>query len=298
MVRITVCVVLLSACLVGCTPAPEPGPPAFTVLSWNLDHYGPADRSGDRQAGDLKPDAHIAAIMRAIAASDADLVVLQEMGNPVLFDGFRQRLAGAGADYPHHLLVEAEDADRYLALLSRAPLRDARLHTEDRYSIGGTPCRVERGFIEASVEAAPGRWLRVVAAHLRSRDFHPLGQTEMRRNEARILGQHLRRIRREFPSEAILLAGTLNDLPGSSIVRDVMGEGDDALRDVRPADAYGDAWTASDPGSDLYERIDYLLLGGAGGWRAAAAEILHRPDLREASRHRPLLVRLEAVTAR
>lgn len=263
----------------------------FSLLCFNLRHYSLEDRDRDGQRNDPKPLAARAAVAEIISSADPDILVLQEIGGPKIFDELRGRLARAGIRYEHVEYLRASPHDNNIAVLTRLPIVGRQSHSNDTYSIGDAELRVARGIIDIDLQTSADTRVKLLAAHLKSKVYHPLGQTEMRRNEARILGQHIGRAMRENPELKLIVAGDLNDQPGSAAVREVSGRGPEGLIDLRPSDEYGDAWTHYQSGEDIYRRIDYILISRtlAGSLVRDKTRIIDIPATRIASDHRPLL---------
>lgn len=284
----------LAAGLAACRPAPDAGEPAFrtdpgeiSVLSYFLDDYALADRTGSGQANDPKPLAERRAVADLVRRVNPDLLVVQDLGGPAMLEALRADLAGAGCVFPHTELVPAAEGGRNLALLSRHPIRARTPRTGETYRIGSETRPVQRGFLDAEVELPGGGRLRILSAHLKSKDFDPAGQTEMRRNEARLFAAVLRKILREDPSARILVAGALNDLPDSAPVRDIAA----GLTDLRPADSAGDAWTWHDRAADAWLRTEYLMVSPAllADTVREKTRAVRDPAAAAGSSHRPLV---------
>jgi endonuclease/exonuclease/phosphatase family metal-dependent hydrolase len=114
----------------------------------------------------------------------------------------------------------------------------------------------------------------------------------MRRNEARLLGKHVRQMLKDTPDLNVLVAGDLNDTPRSAPLAEIVGEKRDrVLFDLRPADASGDYWTHYWDDEDMYERLDYLLV--SSGMRGEAVpgktHIVRVPREASGSDHRPVV---------
>jgi len=285
---------LAGALLVSCRP-PAAAPRAadvFTVATYNLGLYGLHDRSGDGQRNEPKPPAERAAVADIIARLRPDVLALQEIGNPAALNGLLDDLRRRGLDYPHREYLRRGDSEMNLALLSRFPITASRPRLMDVYTIGGTTQSVLRGFIEADLDLGGGERLTVFVAHLKSRVFHPLGQTEMRRNEARLLTNYVRQTLRAAPDAAVVVAGDLNDTFNSAPLRLLRGaDGETLLADLRPADEPGGVWTYFNATDDSYDRRDYLLASPALARRLVPASCrVHRaPPAAEASDHRPVI---------
>lgn len=293
--------VLLVALACGCRPAPAPGPamrepagaPAggeFSVATYNLARYTLDDRDRDGQRNDPKPSAERAAQGSLLARLRPDVLAVQEIGPAGVFEGFLGDLRAGGLEYPHVEHVIRPGSDLGLAVLSRFPILERTPRMDDTYRIGGTNLPVLRGFADVVIEPAPGYRFRLIVAHLKSKVYHPLGQTEMRRNEARLLANHVRKALRGNPAMNLLVVGDLNDSPDSAPLHEILGNGSTRLIDLRPADAVGDVWTHQGRGVDIYSRIDYVLAspGMALEFVRDRSRAVRDPAVPQASDHRPL----------
>lgn len=230
----------------------------FSVMTFNLHYYALADRGGPQP--EQKPAREREAVVDIIARIKPDILAVQEMGNRAIFEEFRAALHAAGLNYPHQEFLQRGQSELNMAVLSRYPMTDRQPRLDDRYSIGEAEIAVLRGFVDVEIEVAPEYRFRLMTAHLKSKVFHQLGQTEMRRNEARLLNKHVRNFLKDTPDINLLVVGDFNDNPGSAALREVAGADQQYLQDVRPVDFVGDAWTYFDPGADQYSRLDYMLV--------------------------------------
>lgn len=261
--------------------------------TYNLRLYGWHDRTGDGQRTDPKPEAERKAIADVIARLRCDILALQEIGQRAALDELLADLRRRGLVYPHVEFLQRDDSEFNLALLSRFPIVASRPRLSDTYTIGGVSQPVARGFMDVDVDVGGERPLRIFVAHLKSRVFHPLGQTEIRRNEARLLSHHVRQALRDDPQGWVLLAGDLNDSPRSAPLRLLRGD-DPAplLHDLRPADEPGGVWTWCNSFDDEYARLDYLLASPALQSHAiGTARVVRDPPAAVASDHQPVIVR-------
>lgn len=290
---------LLVACGPGNPPAEEaegsswsrPGGDYFTVMSFNVDQYGYADRTGDGQANDPKPDASRNAVLTIIAEADPDILALQEMGHEEVFQEFKEALAVKGLRYPFAELLMQEGSDAHLAVLSRYPITSVYERLDDLYTMGDAQLPVKRGFLELDIAISPSYSFRLINAQLKSKSYHPFGQTEMRRNEARLLNNHVRRALSRDRRLNLLVVGDLNDHIGSAPLRTLMGSRQQYLSDLRPADEYGESWTFFDADGDSYVRYDYLLASAhmRPEFISEGSRVVRHPLNKEASARRPLL---------
>lgn len=261
------------------------------MMSYNLARYNLDDRDGDGQRNDTKPAAERDAVVAVIAAEKPDVLAVQEIGNPVVFEEFRFALQSAGLDYPHVEYLRRGQSELNLAVLSRFPIVASAHHLDDRYSMSSAELPVLRGFLEADIRVNEQYTFRIVVAHLKSKVFHQLGQTEMRRNEARLLNKHVRRSLKDDPEMNLVVAGDLNDTPRSAALREITGPQNEHLADLRPMDRDLDVWTHYGAADDEYARIDYLLVS-PGMMREALhdkSRVVRNPLTYLASDHRPVV---------
>ena len=267
------------------------------MVSWNLDRYGPSDRDGDGRALELKPAEERAAVAGFLARLRPDVLAVQEIGNPAALADFTRSLETRRLRYDHSEYVRRGDSELHLAVLSRFPIVTRQSRVDDRYRIGDSEFAVESGMLDVEIEPAPGYRVRLLVARLKDKVFHPASQTEMRRNEARLLGNHVRRILRASPEANLLVAGDFCDTWDSAPLREIVGERREHLEDLRPVDLFGAAWTWHNRADDLCERRDYLLASRGLKPEIVAARSRTAAD-REAmaaSSHRPLIAVIRAA---
>ena len=289
--------ILLALLAAGCRPAgPSSAAPArsadrFTVMTFNLNQYALADRDGNADTLEPKPPREADAILAAIRQAAPDILAVQEMGDPAAWADFQARLRAAGLDYPHAEYLRQDPQDRNLALLSRFPIAACRFHTNDTFTIGPGEFPVRRGFIEADIDVHSTYRLRLLVAHLKSKVFHEYGQAEMRRNEARLLCNHIRAVLDENPAANLLVVGDFGDTPDSRPLREILTYQDKPiLFDLRPTDPLGDAWTQRQT-DDTHQRVDYMLVNSGLLHETVAAKlyVVRTPCLVAASDHCPLV---------
>ena len=275
---------------------PHPAAAEFSVMTYNLRLYGDEDRDSDGQHKDSKPDDERSAVIEVLAAARPDVLAVQEMGDPNYFNSFRTELMYRGLEYPHAIYLHRERHQANLALLSRFPIKTYELCTNDQYRMGSTQLHVLRGFLDATIQVNPTYNFRIMVAHLKSKIFNQFGQTEMRRNEARLLNNHVRAALKDNPNLHLVVVGDLNDAPNSAPLHEAKGERTHCLDDLRPTDPFGDVWTCYTAALDQYERIDYILVSHAlkpNVVREKTVAIRH-PKALQGSDHRPLLATFKA----
>jgi len=280
-----VCLLLL----VGCSKLPETD--SFSVMSYNVKQYAFMDRDGGGQDDDPKPQAERDAVVKLIVAARPDVLALQEMGDEIIFSRFRQALRDAGLNYPYAELLQRGKIEVNLAVLSRFPIVSVQHRTNDWYSIGPAKVQVARGFMDIDIQVNPAYRFRLMNAHLKSKVYSSLGQTEMRRNEARLLNKAVRNILEESPDINLLVVGDMNDHYASAPLREVAGRRGGELMDLRPVDSAGDAWTHFQASTDSHSRFDYLFV--SEGMKSEVIEertrVVRDPLTYTASDHRPII---------
>ncbi len=271
----------------------------FSVMTYNLHRYAFDDRDNDGQEDDPKPVDECQAVISIIVAERPDVLAVQEVGSPEVFRGFQQALKDSGLIYEHVEYLRRGQHEINMAVLSRFPIVERQSHTNDAYSIGKAKVAVARGFIDVDIRVNDAYVFRLLTAHLKSKVFHQMGQTEMRRNEARLLNKHVRKALKNKPDLNLLVVGDMNDTFKSAALREILGKTKRVLFDLRPHDFVGDTWTRISITDDQYDRIDYLLVS-AGMSSEVVAEKTHvvrHPEMLLASDHRPLVAVFRAREA-
>jgi endonuclease/exonuclease/phosphatase family metal-dependent hydrolase len=298
LLKIPAALLLVLALSTGCARKGEPSARSvstdrdeFSVMTYNLCRYSLADRDGDGQKNDPKPSPEHDAVIELIAAAQPDVLAVQEIGSPSVFEEFRYALRNAGLDYEHAEYLQRGQSEINLAVLSRFPIVSRQPHTDDTYTIGDAKIPVLRGFLDIEIQVNPNYKFRLMDAHLKSKVFHALGQTEMRRNEARLLNNYVRKILKERPDANLLVLGDFNDTYRSAPLREITGNKHEYLQDLRPRDEAGNVWTHFSPDIDQYDRIDYMLVSQGMMPEVVfdKTRLMSDPRTYEASDHRPLI---------
>ncbi len=292
---------ILSILLLACASSTNPRSPsgdgagdALRIVTWNVhDLFDEVDDTGYAGGDDEVPSAaevraKLDRVGRVLRRLDADVVVLQEVEHLALLE----RLAAgplAGLGYSAWLVEGVDPRGIDVGLLSRRPPGSVRSHVEDRWAGGGR--LFSRGVLEVHLQLGD-RLLVLLGAHLVSR-IDPSANTRRAAQAARIraLADGLRALP-ERP--AVLVLGDLNDLPGSSALRPLLGDG--AFTDLGAPLPSGDGWTWT--GGGARERIDYMLVPREDTALVARFEVVSGEDVSTSSDHRPLLCDLWAPLAR
>ncbi|MDF7823506.1 endonuclease/exonuclease/phosphatase family protein [Pontiellaceae bacterium B12227] len=264
----------------------------FSVMTYNLHQFYLTDRDRDGKKDDPKPDSECKAIAAIIAEANPDILAVQEMGGVPFLNTFQAWLKTKGLEYQHVELLQRGDRDNNLAVLSRFPIIGTTYHTNEWYSIGKAKLAVARGFLETEIQVDETYSFRLLNSHLKSKVYSRLGQTEMRRNEARLLNKVVRRILEENEACNLLVVGDMNDNPNSAALREVTGKSKKNLFDLRPAEETGDAWTYYQQSTEQHARFDYLFANAKmmGDAIPEKSTVIRSPLTYKASDHRPVLV--------
>lgn len=279
-------------------PWPRPPPPAkdeFSLMTYNLWRFSYEDRDRDGQRDNFKPEDQIAALVAIVTNANPDVLAVEEIGDGDSFDILKRRLNAAGMNYTDSEYFVLTNATVGLAVLSRFPIVARNNITNESYSIGTAKVPVARGFLCVDIQVNPSYTFRLFVAHLKSKVYHPLGQTEMRRNEARLLNKHIRRMVNRDKDMNIVVVGDMNDQITSAPLRDLIGM-PKYLNDLRPTDFVGDIWTHEWTYQEEYSRMDYVLVGDAMLPEVVQEKcyLPREPHARVASDHRPVFTVFKA----
>jgi endonuclease/exonuclease/phosphatase family metal-dependent hydrolase len=200
-------------------------------------------------------------IARMLKACDADVVGLEEVGPPALLAAVLSRL-GEGV-YGPPVMGTADARGIRCALVSRLPVLEARVHTADCLPFPvfregdpapfGTRIPLRRGIVHARVATPAFGPVDVLVAHFKS--SRPVPARDRTGNEIAATAAHMRaegavrsqvwrmaealyvRLRvdevmaRVGPEARVAVVGDLNDVPDSSVLRAVRGDGEGELFD-------------------------------------------------------------------
>lgn len=205
----------------------------------------------EQQSTQAAFDARATQLADAIAALDADLVALQELETQACLDALLARLT---AKYPHGVLGEIGGAGSVdVALLSKTPLEGVKgyrasvaLHRPD-----GSRTSFSRELLEGHARVE-GREVVLFAAHFRSKSNDDPGRRLAEAQAARTIVAGVAAAR---PDALVLLAGDLNDTPGSPPLEALTADGGllRAAADLPEAEQGTYVW------SGRAEAIDHVL---------------------------------------
>lgn len=277
---------------------------AITVAAYNVENYTLADRMVDGvfRPAYPKPEAEKAALRQVISGINPDILAVEEMGGQPYLDDFQRELKQAGQDFPHAVVLEAADADRHVAVLSKLPFKEVKRHTHVPFTYFGQPDVVKRGVLEVVFATSEGDF-SVFVVHLKSkrteRKDDPEGAIQRAQEAEAVRDLVLAR----YPDPAkgkFIICGDWNDTRGARPVRAMQKRGDTVIGELVPAsDSRGEVWTHFFRREDTYSRIDYLLVSPAlkPAVVGNTAAIWDGPGTRAASDHRALSLQLKLEPA-
>jgi endonuclease/exonuclease/phosphatase family metal-dependent hydrolase len=272
----------------------------LTLATYNVENYCPANRVTEEgfHRDYPKPEDEKRALRRVIHGLGADVLALQEMGTAPYLEELQRDLLTEGLDYPQTALVEAEDAHRHLALLSRLPFKSVVRHTELSFAYAGATERVKRGLLEVVVGTSAGD-LTLFVVHLKSRLTERPGDPGAAVRRLAEAGAVRDCIRRRFadPGRArFVILGDCNDADSDRSVQRLESYGQIAIAcDLPAADSRGEIWTEFYRREATYTQLDHILVspGLRRVVRDGKARIYDGPGVTEASDHRPVLMTFE-----
>jgi len=278
---------------------------AITVATYNVENYLVADRmvEGVYRKAYPKPEHEKAALRKVIAGVAPDILALQEMGRPPFLEELQRDLKAEGQDYPHAFVLEAADADRHVAILSKVRFKEVRQHAHVPIKFLGVEDVVKRGVLEAVFATDEGDF-SIFVVHLKSRRTERPDDPEStaQRSAEAAAVRDLVLSRYPNPEQAkFIICGDWNDTRTSKPVRTMQKRGELVVGEIiRAHDSRGEAWTHYYRREDSYSRIDYVLVSpGLKPFLARAnARIYDGDGVRDASDHRPVYFQLKLTPAR
>jgi endonuclease/exonuclease/phosphatase family metal-dependent hydrolase len=285
-------VAILFAALIG---AAQAEPSEITVVSYNIENYLVMQRKGELAP---KPEADKDAVVKIIASLKPDILGVCEMGDKEQFADFQKRLADAGLKFTdtEYVTGEGQDNVRHVALLSKFPIVSRQPVTDPGYQLNGHELKIQRGFLDVTIQVTKDFQLRCIGAHLKSKRPVPDGEALMRRNESHLLREHVSAILTKDPKANVLLFGDYNDTRNEAAIQEVMGpRGSVAhLTDIPVADSLGDRWTEYWDTAGIYSRIDYFFASRAllPHIDQAKSFIDRSPNWSAASDHRAIVTKI------
>ncbi len=262
----------------------------YNVRNWlTMDRYV----EGKNLKGAPKPDSEKKAVVEILARHAPDILGLCEIGEATDLAEIQEMLKAAGLDFPHSHYTGGSDPTRHLGLLSRFPIVSTAKPAETEYQLAGQTFAINRGILDATVEAR-GKSYRFLGLHLKSkRDSEQGDQEAIRLNEARLLRRHIDSILKSDENARLVVYGDLNDTRSTPVIKTITGKYNDPtyLTAIPAKDSRNDAWTHHWALNDIYSRIDFVMVSEAmkSDVDFPAAKIIDDVGWDKASDHRPIL---------
>ncbi len=271
------------------------GPSEVVFACYNVENYGLVNSTSARAKSVESRDAVVA----VVAAVHPSILGLCEVSSLAALEDLQERLRLQGIALPHAEFVSGPDPDRHLALLSKFPFSQRLSSPRVGFDLNGVPELVRRGFLDVTVQISAEYALRLVGGHLKSRITAVGGEAQLRRMEAQMLRNRIDEIIQSDSAVNLLVYGDFNDTKEAPSIRCLLGQRGalNSLTDLPAEDANGDRWTYYRNFTDVYERIDYLMVNR--GLRQElvprGARISNSPSWRKASDHRLIYATLVPV---
>lgn len=263
---------------------------AYNVQNWlTMDRYV----DGKTLKGATKPENEKKAVVEILARHVPDVVGLCEIGEATDLAEIQEDLKAAGLDLPHSHFTGGSDPTRHLGLLSRFPITSTAKPAESEYQLAGKTYAINRGILDASVDAR-GKAYRFVGVHLKSkRDSEQGDQEAIRLNEARLLRRHVDSILKADAEARIIVYGDFNDTRATPAIKTITGKynASSYLTAIPAKDSRNDAWTHYWALHDAYSRIDFIMVsqGLRKDVNYRAAKIIDDAEWNKASDHRAVM---------
>lgn len=275
--------------------AEAPSSEGLRFVAYNVENWLTMDRYVDRKnlKGAPKPESEKEAVVQLLARHAPDVIGLCEIGEATDLAEIKEDLKAAGLDLPHSHYTGGSDPTRHLGLLSRFPITSTAKPAESEYQLAGRTFAINRGILDATVEAR-GKSYRFLGVHLKSkRDVEQADQEAIRLNEARLLRRHVDSILATNADARLVVYGDFNDTRATPAIKAITGNYNDPayLTAIPAKDSRGEAWTYHWALHDIYSRIDFIMVsrGIRDDVNFQAAKIIDDSDWDKASDHRPVL---------
>jgi endonuclease/exonuclease/phosphatase family metal-dependent hydrolase len=284
------------------TPTPAAAPSsstglrfvAYNVENWLIleNRYDYETRVSSKNAP--KPEKEKSAVVEILVNARPDALGVCEIGSKEDLLDIQARLKAAGLDLPHTHFASGIDSSRHLGLLSRFPIVSTAKPADTEYKLNGKEYAIQRGILDATVQAPDQRQWRLLGVHLKSkREVEDGDQNQMRINEAQLLRKHIDEILTTDPQARLIAYGDFNDTRASAPIRIIQGPNNSprAMSPIGLHDSRKEYWTHFWAKEDSYSRFDYIFFSQALKKEVSFQEcgILDPANWNEASDHRAVL---------
>lgn len=272
----------------------------LTIATYNIENYTVTDRvaEGVYRKDYPKPEADKAALRAVIRQMNADVLALQEVGGEPYLWELQRDLKREGTEYPHAVILPAEDPDRMVAVLSRRAFAAVTKHDDLTFKYFDGTEKVRRGLLEVRFEHDDGM-VAVFVVHLKSRYTERADDptaVAQRAGEALAIRDRVLKVFPDPGTARFLVVGDFNDGRTERPVKAMLERGKTRITEWLPAaDSRGHVWTHFFRKDDSYSRVDHVLVspGLMPRVRGGAGRIADTDEVGQASDHRPVIVVIE-----
>ena len=248
-----------------------------------------------------KPEFEKRALRQIIARENPHILAIQEIGSePFLKELQRDLRLNEQVNYPYYALMQGEDEDRHVAVLSKVPFLEVVQHKDLDYKYFDERQKLRRGLLEVKFLTGGVKW-SLFNLHLKSKWTIRKDDPEsaiMREAEARSVRDHLKDLYPAEKSYPYLLVGDFNDTPNTKPIARILKSGKTELAwYIYSTDARGRVWTHYWRKGGAYSQIDYVfasvpMLGLLPKGKSTKGKIEDSEETLTASDHRMVLVEL------
>lgn len=274
---------------------------SLRVATYNLRNYLLADRvvSAKWRTNYPKPESEKSALRKVLLEADADVLFVQEIGEPEYLEELRIDLADEGLEYGHSAHLVAADSKRHVAMLSKLPPSLVEWHRDLNFAYFGEREQVKRGLLEVHFTLANGVQLACFGVHLKSRfsDVSEDPESSIRRvGEATAIRDRILARVDALDVESFIILGDFNDSPDSAVFRRFTKRGDRHFASLALAeDSRGERWTYLHNKSSTYSLVDGLIVSNELEPRLQSGRgvVVDLPEALVASDHRLVYLDLQ-----
>ncbi len=260
----------------------------FTFITYNVKNWLVSKQTPVKSAEAKE------AVIKLLAGGSPDVIGLCEIGSMADVAEIQAMLKAEGTDLPFTYHTGGADAVRHLAILSRFPITEV---FNPDLEIPGTAHSMQRGILDATLSVG-GRKIRFLGLHLKSKRIVPeFDESLLRVQEAGHVRNHIDRIIAKDPDAMLVVYGDFNDTTRSLSSRSIYGtyRTPGYMNPIHLKDSRGETWTYRYEREDSYSRIDFVTVSSAlkRHVKKEKSRIIDEDSWKEASDHRPVLIRFE-----
>lgn len=273
----------------GALKSTAPNKGRVRICSWNVHNYSVANRSiGGKWREHPKPEAEKKALRKTLSEINADIVLIQEIGDEIFLKELRDTLAKEGLFYPFYATT-SYNAHTRVAMLSRLAPEKFFDCSNISFKFKRTKVYSPRGTLGAKFKTADKTWY-AYCIHLKSKigtkkadeQFYPFRFAEVRAIDSRIFS-----ISKNAPA---IVAGDFNNEPSKALLRNFSKTGFSMLNggDFASQNAYTYYWAKK----NIPYIYDYFLVNKEMSAYVSEPKIINAKSAKDASDHLPVVVDL------